>query len=177
MENELFEEAKNLYINQEFKEAINKFQECINQNLFVSQCYEYIAKAYYSLKDTNRAEENFRFAISTDQNNLSALYSFGIIEITFAQYKEAYNVFKRLLDYDKTKVAINVGYAASLLGMRKVKEAKKVILNAIKYDKDINGEDAKPNLMCYQIYLVILNEIGDHQKVIQTIEDGLGETI
>ena len=32
MEDSLFENAKNLYVNQQFKEAINQFLECVSQN-------------------------------------------------------------------------------------------------------------------------------------------------
>ena len=172
MEDSPFENAQNLYVNQQFKEAINQFLECVSQNKNVSQSYEYIAKSYYSLKDTKKAEEYFDLSIKSDPSNLSSLYAFGIIEITFAKYKSAYNTFKQLLDYDNKKLDINVGYAASLLGMRKVQDAKDIILNAIQIDKENKGEDdMKPNLMCYQIYLVILNELGNHQAVLQVIDE------
>ena len=171
MDNTIYNEAKELYVNQKFTESIDKFKDCITQQINISQSYEYIAKAYYSLKDVVKAEENFKLSIKSDPHNLSSLYAYGIIEITFAKYKEAYNTFKTLLDYDNTKIDINVGYAASLLGMRKVFEAKEVILNALKYDREHRDEDAKPNLMCSQIYLVILNEMGNHQTVLQTIDD------
>ena len=172
MEDSIFEEAKNLYVNQQFREAINKFSECVSKNKNVSQSYEYIAKSYYSLKDTKKAEEYFDLSIKSDPSNLSSLYAYGIIEITFAKYKSAYNTFKKLIDYDNNKIDINVGYAASLLGMRKVQDAKDIILNAINLDRQQRGnEDMKPNLMCYQIYLVILNELGNHQAVLQVIED------
>ena len=171
MENEIYQEAKDLYVKQQFNESIEKFKECIKQKINISQCHEYIAKAYYSLKDMLKAEENFKLSIKSDPLNLSSLYAYGIIEITFAKYKEAYTTFKTLLDYDNTKIDINVGFAASLFGMRKVLDAKEVILNAIKYEREHSDEDAKPNLMCAQIYLVILNELGNHQTVLQKIDE------
>ena len=90
---------------QQFNESIEKFKECIKQKIYISQCHEYIAKAYYSLKDMLKAEENFKLSIKSDPLNLSSLYAYGIIEITFAKYKEASTPFTNKQSNEQTHTA------------------------------------------------------------------------
>ena len=131
--NELFEEAKRLFIEGKWRESAEEFTKAAKAGYNQKISYLSRGAAYLKLKETDSAIADFGSVISLDDKSPRAYYYRGMAHAQRNNYERAVEDFSKAITLKPDDGASIFARGASYLEMGKIDEAAEDIRNAANY--------------------------------------------
>lgn len=137
----LWNDGVNLYLEEEFEEAISKFKQIENPNARI--CYN-IAFSFLQLDRLDDALKNLKETVQKDQHLAIAHYCSGLVEAKLLRYREAISDFDKAVE--KLRSATFIDYTQLGMGY-KLMLSEIWVAKAITMTMMGRGEDAEAFLI------------------------------
>jgi tetratricopeptide (TPR) repeat protein len=138
--NELFQEAKRLFVQEKYRESIDAFTKAADAGYDSTMAYLSRGVAYMKLKETDRAITDFSSVLAREQKNPRAYYYRGMAYAQKKDYEKAAADFTKAIDVQPGDGTLWYARGASYLKMGKMDEAANDMRVASNYlDATVQG--------------------------------------
>lgn len=116
--------GKTLIMAKKAKEAVAPLEYCVSRNRMDPECFNYLGRAYLESMEFEKAEGQFKKALSLDPDMVEAFNNLGYLHlILYLKSKDESDYISALANFDEALV-YNPGLESALKGKRAAIEAK-----------------------------------------------------
>lgn len=131
---ELTNQAKNLYDNQQYEKAVETYKKIIELDYENANVYENLGDSYYELKQYENALEAYKKAIDLDPKSANVYGDLGVIYKELKEYDKAIDSYKKAIEFNPQHVFSYYGMGVVYRNLKKYNLAIESYEKAIKID-------------------------------------------
>jgi tetratricopeptide (TPR) repeat protein len=165
--NELYQEARQAEILENYDEAVNRYQEILKINPLDTAAYYYMGLAFYYKKDYQQALESLKKLVEINPKDNLAYYNIGHILYVQGKYDQAIENYRKSLRFKPNEVLPYLGIGTALFAQGKYDEVIECYRKCLSIDP--HYIPAKANIS--EAYLVT----GRFEKAFETANELLKE--